>query len=164
MWNSITCYWCHNDSSLVISHLVIKLFPPGGRCPQVNNYPYLFIYLLIYYLFIYISFFQSHSTSHANPPPLAVLTWIPSGRICSHTNPVQVMELRFYSDTVKSRSVGWPDENGGWETVWTLSWHNIKVRHIPKSHGNSHSEESVSGPRRGHPSALTPTTKLRLWN
>jgi hypothetical protein len=43
------------------------------------------------------------------------------------------------------------------DTVWRLGT-------IPKSHGNSHSEESVFRARTGHPSSPTPTPKLRLWN
>ena len=42
--------------SLLLSHLVIQMFPSGGRCSQGNNYPYLFIYLLIVYLFTYLFF------------------------------------------------------------------------------------------------------------
>jgi hypothetical protein len=171
---------------------VIKQFPSGGRCPQGNNYPYLFImylfpylftslfiyylftyssiylYLLSIYLFVYIFTYlwcvQKHSTIHANPLPLAALTRTP---VWPYLLPHKLRPSHgtsFPQWHCKPRSVGWPDENGGSETVWTLSWHNVKVRYNPeKSRKFSFGRIGVQADT-GHPSAPTPTPKLRLWN
>ena len=126
------------------------MFPPEARCPQGNNYPY----LLIIYLFIYdVSRTTQPAIQIRHPLPCSHES--PSGRICSYINPGQVTALQWH---YKSRSVGWPDENGGSETVWRCRDTIQRLGTVPKSHGNCHSKESVSGPRR----AIPPTQKRHL--